>query len=283
MSLPIPRVSSLFCLFAVTSLLLGIAEADPSADLAAFSAFKKVDASKLAGGKPLSESASGFKFSRGAALQACYVIKQPMKKVLALQQSWNPAKRPGSKVFLHGDLSAEPVLADFSSLTTAPDNVAVRSLVRATESLDPANPALQMSAKEAAHFKGLTGGGSSGAIPEGIAKAWENLLFQRASAFAAGGVAAQPEYFSQKEPLRASAEAARLLQEQPKIQAQFQALLSSSGLEGAPKEPATLYYELFDVEGSGALSLGAYFQKGRGTAGRLRKCSITPPQVTMFC
>ena len=96
---------------------------------------------------------------------------------------------------------------------------------------------------------------------------WSNVLSQRASAFASGGLAKLPPYETTGETVRAADDAARLLKEAPKIRGQFAGLIDGSPLGGGRGgPPASSYWELFDVEGQAAVSLGAQYSKPAGPA-----------------
>lgn len=245
----------LFLLFAALLLLAcfpRLAVADPLVELAEFSVFKNVDLGKLTGGHVLVARGPAMSSQRGMAVESCYVVTASPQKTAALQNQWNPATHPELKVYLHADIAAKPALANFARVSALPSSGAVRALIDATQKLDPAKPELQMSREEAASAR------------QDVSAFWSNLLWQRALAFAAGGASRQPPYFVEGGTISIAAEISRLLSDAPKLRAHFKPLLDSSSLVKASAIAPSLYWELFDVDGTAAFSLGADFDKPVG-------------------
>ena len=230
------------------ALLAAHAAADPAAELAAFSSLKNVDLAKLTAGEIQTGRGPVMSFPRGLAIESAYVVKAPVAKVLELQRAWSPARHPELKVWLHGELPAKPTPDDFRRLADAPTNGPVKSLIAATEKLDPEKPALYLGSGEAKAFAKTPWNGF-----------WSGVLLARALAFNAGGIARQPAYAWRGESVSAADEISRLLREVPKVQAQFSGL--TGALTGGAPAKTAHYWELFDVEGQAALSLGATLEK----------------------
>lgn len=252
-------------LFSVLALLgAGLCvQADPVADLGSFSEFHNVDLSKLASGKILTSHGVPMHFQRGMGVQSCYVVRLPFQKAIALHKQWSPTSHPELKVYLHHDLPGKPSLTDFQGIAAAPGNSSVHALVSETEKLPSSNAALQMSVDEAKKF--TKDGGSKGAMPASVASFWSNLLYQRASSFVSGGAPKEQPYNLSGETIRPSEEFAKLLDEQPKIRNEFKPILGDTGLTSSGgKLPPSLYYELFDVDGQAAFTLGASYAKPEG-------------------
>ena len=247
------RLSLILFLFA----LIVRANADPASELASFSVFKNVDLAKLAKGEVMAARGPAMNFPRGLSVETCYIVFAPVQKTAELHRQWNPTRHSELKVYLHVDLPSKPSPADFKKIESAPDNSAVRSLVAATQKLNPDKPELYVSSEEAGSFS-KAAGSSNGAV---LSAVWSNLLYQRAAAFESGGTAKEPPCNVRGEPVRASDEIARLLKEAGKICAQFPALVDA--LNGTPSK-ASPYWELFDVEGQAAFSLGAFIDKSAG-------------------
>jgi len=225
--------------------------ADPVAELTSFSAFKSVDLSKMAGGEVISARLPAMGFARGLTTQFCYVVPAGLQKTVELHERWTATGHPELKAYLHNDLPARPAAGDFSKLASAPDNASVRAFFEATKKLDPNRPQLQMDLAEAKLFK--PGAGAS--------TFWSDLLYRRASAFASGGLSKEPPYQFNGETVQLAGEVERLLKEQPKIRSQFSAL--AGALSGVPPV-RQLYWELSNVEGTAAVSLGAVCAKAPG-------------------
>ena len=233
-----------------------LAEADPPAELAAFSSFKNVNLEKMASGSVMATRGPAMSFPRGLAVESCYVVKKPLPRAVELHQQWSPLKHPELKVWLHGDLSAHPGVADFQKLRAAPSNGAVRAFVAATQKLGTGATDLQLSKAEIAVFA-ATPGADSGAMPAKVADFWSNVLAQRTQAYVSGGLGRQAPYENTSEVIRPADEVARLLKDAGKIRGQFSALMD--GVKGGLTP--TLYWEMVNVEDEAALNLGASYAK----------------------
>ena len=250
---PYMRKLSFFCLL---PLWISSALADPVSELASFSVFEKIDLAALAKGDP--NVAHGVPMSgRYISAQSCFVVAAPPLRVAEALSRWNPARHPELKVLLHSDLPSSPGPANFSELSKAPDNAAVRSLVSATQTL---STNLQISKDEAKKLPAANSG--TGAMPAPIAGFWAALLSGRARAFSSGGSSAQPPYDHTGQAVRASEEFNGLLRPQDKIRRQFAGLIDSSGIgHGAGSLKPELFWELLVADEQGVLTLGASYRR----------------------
>ena len=244
----------------VFALLTASAFADPVAEMAAFASLKNVDLAKLAAGEIQTGRGPVMGFARGLAIESAYVVKAPLARTLELQRQWSPAGSSGLKVWLHSELAAKPTPDDFRKLAAAPSNGPVKALIAATEKIDPAKPALYLSADEAKSFGKAPAAAWGGPLAGAAGGFWSSLLAARAQTFNSGGVARQPAYFWKGESISAADEISRLLKEVPKVRAQFSGLAGSLTGGGAPAKTAH-YWELSDIEGQAAFSLGATLEK----------------------
>jgi hypothetical protein len=233
--------------------------ADPVSELASFSVFDKVDLAALAKGDPT--VAHGIPMSgRYISAQSCFVVAAPPLRVAEALSRWNPARHLELKVLLHSDLPSSPAPANFSRLSSAPDNAAVRSLVSATREL---SPNLQISKEEAKRLPAVNSG--SGAMPAPISGFWAAVLSSRARAFSLGGSAAQPPYDHTEQAARPSEEFNGLLRQQDKIRRQFSGLIDSSGIGHATGSlRPELFWELLVADDQGVLTLGASYRRSTG-------------------
>jgi hypothetical protein len=239
-----------------------IASADPVTELASFSTFKAVNIEKLAGGPAMVARGTAMSFSRGMAVESCYVVRKPLAKTAELHLQWTPLKHQDLRFYMHSDFSGRPTLAEFQKIASAPSNSAVKAFVAATEKLGSGGTDLQLSAAEVKAFSAGASGPSGGAMPAPVASFWSNVLFQRAQDFLSGGLGKLPPYETQGETARPADEVARLLRDAPRLRGHFSGLIDATPLAGGrgSLSPAP-YWEMFDVEGEAAVNLGAFYYK----------------------
>ncbi|PZR71653.1 MAG: hypothetical protein DLM73_15470 [Chthoniobacterales bacterium] len=234
------RILSFLCL---TLVAVAKASADPVAEMASFSVFDKVDLAELAKGEP--KVAHGPPMGgRYISAQSCFVVPGVPARVSEALRQWNPARHSELKVLIHSDLPGSPTAANFSRLSSAPDNGAVRSLVSATQKLAPD---LQISKGEEKKFAAVANA-TGGAMPAPIAAAWADVLSVRARA----GRSAQPPYDHTGQAVRPSEELNGLLRQQEKIRGKFSGVLDGKGEQ---------FWELLTADEQGVLTLGASYRR----------------------
>ena len=234
--------------------------ADPVSEITSFSVFKEVDMKKLAKGDVIAASGPTMRFARGLEVESLFVLPMPVVKANEAQMKWDGSRHSELKVYQHVELPRHPSAQDFQRIGSAPNNSSVTKFAAATEKLNPEKPELQMSAAEAKGAGKFESGGRG--MPASVAAFWSGLLNARTGAFLSGGLSGQPAYAGRDGAVRPASEAAALLSEKPSLRKQFSALAGSmtGGGGGSP----SLYYELFDVEGRAALSLGATYTHTAG-------------------
>jgi len=235
-----------------------VALGDPGSELASFSVFSQIDVNELA--KSDVKTMHGPPMTgRFLSVQSCYVANgSPTQQVEALRQ-WDPTKHRELKVFLHGDLPANPTSVSFTALKNAPDNSSVSSFVAATQKL---SSELQISKEEAQKFPANSAGNTGGAIPLAVTNFWSDVLASRAKNFVSAGSTAQPPYDHTGESIRPNDELNSLLKQQEKIRKQFSGLLGQTGIgRGRGALTPELYWELLDVDDQGVVTLGASYRR----------------------
>jgi hypothetical protein len=237
---PSVKIFSFLCLLALS---ISNTFADSASELAGFSVFDKVDLAALAKGDPM--VAHGPPMSgRYISAQSCFVVAGAPARVAEALRQWNPSRHSELKILLHSDLPSSPGPANFSRLSSAPNNGAVQSLVSATQKL---SPDLQISKEEEKRFAavaGVTGGG----MPGPIAAAWADVLSARARA----GRSAQPPYDHTGQSVRPSEELNALLRANDKIRGRFSGVLDGKGDQ---------FWELLTADEQGVLTLGASYRR----------------------
>jgi hypothetical protein len=248
---PVSTFVKLFSFICLLAFSVSNAFADAAAELASFSVFDKVDLAALAKSPSVAHGTpmSGSYISA----QSCVVLPAPPARVADALRQWNPTRHSELKVLLHSDLPSSPGPANFSRLSSAPNNGAVQSLVSLTQK---GSTDLQISREEAKKLPtGSTGGG---AIPQPVAAFWTEVLSGRARAFSSGGTRSQPPYDHTGRAVRPAEEFSGLMQQQEKVRKQFSGLVDGSGNGHGARE---LFWELLTADEQGVLTLGASFRR----------------------
>ena len=223
----------------------------------AFTAFPTADPNALAAGQVLQARGGLIDFQRGITAQSLYVIDAPVGAVQAKLTSWNPAAHPELKVWIHNPLPAHPTVADFAGLQSLPDNSSVKSLLRSSQELDPANPSLQVNKSEAALIASMRSQGDPKIL---FANAWSQVMAGRVSHFLSGNFASD-NYAISGGDISPLSEITSLLRSNSKVYARYHPLLAQTPVYRSNKAtPVSLYYESFDVEGGAVLGTGAMYQ-----------------------
>ena len=235
------RFFSLLCLAAF--LISKAAGADPAAELASFSVFNNINVAELAKAEPKVAHGQGLS-GHFISAQSCFVVAGVPARVSEALRQWNPARHSELKVMIHSDLPGSPSAANFSRLSSAPDNGPVRALVSATQKL---SPDLQISKEEEKRFAAVAGA-TGGGMPAPIAGAWADILAARARA----GRSSQPPYSHTGQNIRPSEELNALLSANDKVGRQFSGVLGGRG---------ELFWELLTADEQGVLTLGASYRR----------------------
>jgi hypothetical protein len=252
-------------LFAVVSCLSGLdlsARADPISELRSVSVFKDADLTKLANGEVLASKGTAMSYSRGLSIESAYIVKAPPKTTAALQQRWNPTRHPELKVYAQADFSGRGSPSDFQSLASVRSNPSIKNFVDATLKLPGDAAKLQLNNAEVKMF--VPGGGGDGAMPSSAVAFWSKVLAGRAQSFSSGGLAAEA-YETTGSPVRVENEVASLIRESGSARSYFSSLISSTPLGGGRGSlPPSQSWQLFDADGTAALSLSASYGKPAG-------------------
>src|SRR5438105_967753 len=106
------RILSLFpALLLLFSAALRAAPSDPTAEMAAFSVFGKVDLVQLANGEVKTAAGAPMSTARYLSVQSCFVVPQPPAKVIDAMKRFDPTAHRELKVYLHSDLPTSPTAA----------------------------------------------------------------------------------------------------------------------------------------------------------------------------
>jgi hypothetical protein len=244
------------------------AKADPITELRSLSVFPNAELVKLAGGDVLASRGPAMNSGRALSVESAYILRLPLKSAVAFQQKWTPVRHPELKVFIQGDLSGKGTAADFQKLATAPANSSVKNFIDVTLRLPGDGSKLQLSQAEVRSY--VPGGATSGTVPAAVTDFWTKILLQRAQSFASGGLSGLAPYETTGSPIRAADEVAQLVKDSPKVQSQFASLISGTAIGGGKGSlPGAPYWQLFDVDGLAAVTLGASYVKPSGAGYQL--------------
>lgn len=242
--------------------------ADLNSDLA-FTAFHDVDVNAMAGGTILQARGGLLSFPRGITSQSLYIIDAAPADVASKLVHWNPASHPDLKVWLHKSLPPQPTAADFAELGSLPENGSVQFQIDSTAEFDPEHPPLQVS-KEEAQLIATTGAQEKDPKAHFV-KAWSQILAGRIASFLSGHAGSDYDIVSGGD-IHPLSEVKSLLHSDIKIYGQYQRLLNQTPVKAlatapaAKAVPASLYCDIFDVQGYAAMGTGAIYQVPSGNS-----------------
>ncbi len=244
-ALPIVRSPILPLLVALAGTLHA---ADPAGAFQPWSAAEKFDVEKLARRKIATQCNGSMDFARGIGAQAVFVVNATPEIALRSLLTSDPTKRPEQETYQRPVFHSEPD-AGFAKLKLDPKIPAVRALLETMRKQGD----LHLTREEIAQLP--KDGGS-----------------EEAQRFLANTMARRWTQWTQRGELRATdsvdvrSEIASLLKEEPKVAKHFAALLAPFTQTGAPAAPTQHYWDLSNVNGTAAVSLGTIYT--RATDGR---------------
>jgi hypothetical protein len=158
--------------------------------------------------------------------------------------------------------------ADFTGLASLPDNRSVDYLFDATAKLNPSNPELQVSKAEAQAIATVAAAG--GDKKTMFMNAWSPILTERIDHFLTGK-AGSDSYETSEGVIQPVGDIKSLLHSDARVYGQFQRFLNHTPAKSSSSAPIKIlptdvYYEVFDVQGYGAMGTGAIFQATTGTS-----------------
>ena len=240
-----------------------VTKADPITELRSLSVFKDADLGKMARGAVLASRGPAMSFARGLSVVSAYVVRAPVKATVALQQHWDPTRRPELKVYLQGDVSGKGNPGDFQSLAAVRSNSSVKAFVDETLKLPKDASKLQLSDSEVKMWS--PGGSDDGSMPASVVTFWSKVLAERARSFNSGGLGAEARYETTGIPVRVGEEVSRMIRDSGNIRTYFASLISSTPIGGGGgSAPASQSWQIFDADGAAAVSLSASYGKAVG-------------------
>jgi hypothetical protein len=261
------RIIALFFICGLT-VLSSVQASSPAEEIRSFGAFNNVNPDQLAGGQILSERGASMKFQDGISTQMCYVVMTPADKTAHELQYWDASQHENLGVFQHHDIHDPARDEDFANLNLGIEKRPVHMMREETFAIGNDKSDFNLSRAEAQALTETMRSGSGGKShsPESATAAWKKTLLQRAISFQQGGVERTPAYEMNGSNVRPSSQFTSILKEQPKITAEFRPVLEQTSLlgSGAPPSSGRFYWDLFDADSSGTISLGACFGKSIG-------------------
>ncbi len=217
--------------------------AEPASPFHPWSAVEKFDVEKLARGKIATECNGSMDFARGIGAQAVFVVNAPPEIALRSLLTSDPTKRAEQETWqrpaFHGEQDA-----GFAKIRLDAKIPAVRQLLDAMRKRGD----LHLSREEIAQLP------KEGSIEE-AQRFWANVMARRWTQWTQRGDLHATDSFDVR------SEIASLLKEEPKVAKHFAALLAPFTQTGAPAAPAQHYWDLSNVNGTAAVSLGAIYTR----------------------
>ncbi len=235
--------------------------AGPVEEITSYSSFKQIDINALSSGTILTQRGSFAGFSRGLALQSCYIVNKPMAATADFLVWWDPTPHSELDVYVSTNFrrGEDP---KFDQLKIDGKQKAVQLLLDDVAKAKGTKSDLQLSQAELADLRQRlsTAPNANTDSPEFrklTADFFTNLLKQRFAAFQNGGVGALPEYEYDGGKLSVKGEINSLVKGDVRVAAHFKDLLNDI-LNDEPKTPpataGTYYWQLFKADTEAALA-----------------------------
>jgi hypothetical protein len=262
------RIISLFGLCGLLALSTARANS-PAEEIKSFSEISEVNPNALAGGAIQSQRGATMQFQDGISTEMCYVVLAPADKTAQNLQNWDPSGHPDLGVFQHHDIHFPAREEDFSSLNLAMDKRPIRMMRDETFAVGPDKADFNLSHAEGQALKEILRGGGTvkSHSAEAASAGWKKTLLQRALDFQTGGIARSSPYEMNGLNVKPAGQFHSMLQEQERITDEFKPILQETTLLGSGGVPASsgrFYWDLFDADSSGTISLGVAYVKHVG-------------------
>jgi hypothetical protein len=252
----------------LTSLLPTLWAVTPLEQVQSLSYLPPLDLARLKQGEIVVERGSLGDFPRGVHLQSSYFVRAPLATVGNALLHWDPVKHQDPEVRLYREFALPGSVADFKTLHLQANSPNDKWLLDRTAEIrrDSSTRDLHLTNEEIALVHGKDGD-----------TAWQEILHGRAAAFAHGGLAAVPPYWS-SEKISPLSEFRGLLSLAPKTAKHFEPIINSRPLtaEGNPASEAVPYWEAYVVHGHTTLQLGLFAAQKADNSWQLIDCVYYP-------
>jgi len=248
----------------------GAAPADPLNELRSLSQLPSIDLAALKRGQIVVEKATAGDFPHGIHLESCYFIHAPMNIVGDKLLHWNPVPHKELEVRSYHEFSLPPATDAFQALRLNPsipdDNWLLQQTAKIAQGAAPNT--LHLTNEEAGLLREKSRDPSA---------AWQEILRQRATALARGGLAAVGPYPAGSSISPAS-ELRGLLSLAPKAARHFQSVTRSHPIfaGGKPASEAVGYWEATKVRDHTTLQLGVFAAQKSPESWQLIDCVYYP-------
>jgi hypothetical protein len=239
--------------------------AAPVDDILAFSSFKQINPDELAGGTILTQRGGSSGFSRGLALQSCYVVNKPLADTANYLIWWDPSPHPELDVYLNVSFrkGEDP---KFDQFNLNGKQKAVYRLIQDFAKAKDIKSDLQLSTEELKDLSQRLG--SVPTSPDSpdfrklCADYLSGILKQRYNQFLSGGLASLPQYDYSGSHLSVKDEITSLVNIDPKVTDHFKDIISDV-LQPAPGSagPNSYYWQLFKADTEATANLGAIYDR----------------------
>ncbi len=240
----------------------------PLEEIKSLSYLPSLDLARLKRGEIVVERGSSGDFPRGIHLQSSYFVRAPLATVGSALLHWNPVEHHDPEIRLYHEYVLPGSEADFKTLHLQANSPNDKWLLDRIAEIgrDSSAHDLHLTNEEIALVRGKDGN-----------TAWREILHGRAAAFARGGLAAVPPYWSDRK-ISPLSEFRALLGLAPKAAKHFEPIINSRPLtaEGQPASEAVPYWETYVVHGHTTLQLGLVAAQKGDNSWQLINCVYYP-------
>ncbi len=257
-------------LFLLCLLTRSLRAADPSAEIASFSEFKKIDVKALIGGQILAERGAVMDFPRGITFQTCYVADRPAKATAELLPFWDATPHVAKLGVYQNVWFTQVDGKTFDRLILDPGKRPMKRLIERTRGATPERADIQLNFNEFALLQSCLNAAGADAPKdkdqsvEAVQHFWARLLKSRWEQFQGGGFEALPTCDASRSKFSVNSEVQSLLACEQNIVKRFEGLLTETPFQSKsspPPKPTTYYWALSEVNKTANPSLGAVYVK----------------------
>jgi hypothetical protein len=260
------RTIAVFLIF--LALLPTLWAVTPLEQIKSLSYLPSLDLARLKRGEIVVERGSLGDFPRGVHLQSSYFVSAPIATVGGALLHWDPVEHHDPEIRLYHEYVLPGSAGDFKTLRLQVNSPNDKWLLDRIAEVSRGSSVqdLHLTNEELALVRGKDGD-----------TAWQEIMHGRAAAFARGGLAAVPPYWSGRK-ISPLTEFRGLLGLAPNTAKHFEPIINSQPLtvDGKPASEAVSYWEAYVVHEHTTLQLGLVAAQKGDTSWQLINCVYYP-------